>query len=427
MWIMDEEEVEFRTFTDDAWYSVRLLVEEAGATIRVKFCGFNDDNDNVFHVDDFRNVEDLDGFASRFRPLSLQLQDSECSKVVNGLLVCASHYFNQDDLRFFDAVVEGVDRQEHSFEEGEEECTCSYILSWLHGPNTGKYTAEDIGHICRVQFGQELNPIVASFLSKGRKKLGIKPDVELATGLNHKLDFPHHLKEATSSMKWSLSYTWSPNCTIGYPCETKGQDKNTGGDGKGYMVFIDNLEKDLTPATIEEFLRKEVSVSCQASVSPSLNLDICTRGSIFFDSKTIFNKFCDFMEDTKRIIMSSRNRPWVIVGKVPVDEKVRASQRIADGRSSTANELRVVSSRDKDFKRAMKLTDLFKEFSNVKRKLNARLTLEINKVLYQANPGLVLSEDEKLRRGLKINDLLDEFHEHELKLQERFNIEQTKL
>ena len=101
-----EYNVEFRAYNDDAWYSVRVLLE--GEVLRVKYQGFSDNHDNVFDVNMFKSVEELKELKERFRPLSDQLQDNECDKIVEGMKVCACHVFSPDDVRFYDAVVEAV-------------------------------------------------------------------------------------------------------------------------------------------------------------------------------------------------------------------------------------------------------------------------------------------------------------------------------
>ncbi|WVY90047.1 hypothetical protein V8G54_035561 [Vigna mungo] len=97
---------EFRAYEDDAWYTVCLLFH--GDTLTVKFLGFPTENDVVFQSSYFQNLKDLEVFKRRFRPLSKQLQDEECGLVTPGTRVCACHLFNNEDVRFYDAVVDGV-------------------------------------------------------------------------------------------------------------------------------------------------------------------------------------------------------------------------------------------------------------------------------------------------------------------------------
>jgi hypothetical protein len=83
-----ESVLEFRSAGDDAWYSARVGLE--GEVLRVKYLGFSEDDED------------------RFRAVSVQVQDSDCSEVVTGDRVCASFSFHDNDVRFYDAVVDGV-------------------------------------------------------------------------------------------------------------------------------------------------------------------------------------------------------------------------------------------------------------------------------------------------------------------------------
>ena len=114
-----------------------------------------------------------------------------------------------------------MDRADHSFANGEEECLCTFILSWLHGPNAGNLTAESIAQICRVQFRAEMDPIVASFVKKARERFESPKSNFIRAGdlarrgkseapndheeiprlrIAHKLSFSHHIKQASNSL-----------------------------------------------------------------------------------------------------------------------------------------------------------------------------------------------------------------------------------
>lgn len=97
-----------------------------------------------------------------------------------------------------------------------------------------------------------------------------------------------------------------------YPCEMSEQDKDIGGAGNYYLIFIENLEKDLSPVSIMEFVHEEVSIPCQAIVCRSLSSELCTRGNILLDGKKNFEKLCEFLDSPDRIIVSSRGR-YVLV------------------------------------------------------------------------------------------------------------------
>lgn len=102
--------VEFKSHKDDAWYDVHLITEHtaAGLRLRINFANFPDDQDEFVNLADLATLADLDAFLSRVRRLSLQLQDSECSAVEKGLLVCAARSVKPDDRRYFDAFMDGV-------------------------------------------------------------------------------------------------------------------------------------------------------------------------------------------------------------------------------------------------------------------------------------------------------------------------------
>lgn len=102
----DTAGLEFRSYQDEAWYNVTVGAE--GESVRVRFAGFPT-HDNVFGPGDFGlDPKRVDDFAARFRPVSVQLQDSQCRRATSGLLVCASHHFGQEDVRFYDALIDSV-------------------------------------------------------------------------------------------------------------------------------------------------------------------------------------------------------------------------------------------------------------------------------------------------------------------------------
>ena len=44
---LEEAEMEYRADVDNAWYSVRVVAEENGDVLRVKFCVFSDKYDKI--------------------------------------------------------------------------------------------------------------------------------------------------------------------------------------------------------------------------------------------------------------------------------------------------------------------------------------------------------------------------------------------
>jgi len=71
-----------------------------------------------------------------------------------------------------------VKERNHS-QKKNSECLCTFILSWLQGPNEGKLSAAGIGDICIVQPIREHVPAVASFLDISRRIIESKSRQEL--------------------------------------------------------------------------------------------------------------------------------------------------------------------------------------------------------------------------------------------------------
>lgn len=61
--------------------------------------------------------------------------------------------------------------RKHSLASGEEECLCSFILCWKHGPNADTYMEKKVENICIVQSNVKLNPIVALFAKRARERI----------------------------------------------------------------------------------------------------------------------------------------------------------------------------------------------------------------------------------------------------------------
>ena len=77
------EGLDFRAPMDDVWYAVRLRMEEGA--LHIMYYSFLDGYDELYQVDGFRNVEELEEFRGQFWSTSVQLQDNECRKVIEGI------------------------------------------------------------------------------------------------------------------------------------------------------------------------------------------------------------------------------------------------------------------------------------------------------------------------------------------------------
>ncbi|XP_045810945.1 uncharacterized protein LOC123905385 [Trifolium pratense] len=175
---------EFRSYEDDAWYTVMVMMDDNG-TLRVRFEKSINEEDQMFEPSFFGSMEDLLDFEKRFRPLSIQVQDDECDMLVPDVKVCACQHFGPDELRFYDAVIDSVEKNKHSRKKNAE-CLCNFKLSWLNGPKVGKSTAAKIGDICIIQPILQLDPVVATFLEIARWRLESQSEQEMLETENHK-------------------------------------------------------------------------------------------------------------------------------------------------------------------------------------------------------------------------------------------------
>jgi hypothetical protein len=76
-----------------------------------------------------------------------------------------------------------VEEHNHSREK-DAKCLCTFILSWLQGPNEGKLSAAGIGDICIVQPIREHVPAVASFVEISRRRIESQSGQELVAHCN---------------------------------------------------------------------------------------------------------------------------------------------------------------------------------------------------------------------------------------------------
>ncbi|KAL5861687.1 hypothetical protein ACOSQ4_002983 [Xanthoceras sorbifolium] len=406
-----DDELEFRSCADDAWYSVRVVLDRRAESLTVRYCNFPDDSDSVFEVGKFRSLEELEDFASRFRPVSVQLQDGECRHAVEGIQVCASHAFTDRDVKFYDAVVEQVKHEEHSFENGEEECLCSFMLAWHHGPNTGLLTEKKIENICVVQSSVNLDPNVASFIKMAREEIetsalksssvsdaivtncsNVVCHKESGSLTVNEESFVKSLKQGTKCPKRSALDISPCEGRISNLSNRNRQDEDVGGVGNYYTILLENVEKELSPSTIIEFIHQQTSITVQAYVIPSLPSECCTRGVIVLGFQKDLEDLLDFLNYPDHFIVSSRGRPWVVAKNFSRPDIFRASigtpmfaasqRKLQNGNCRIVDELKVVRSGTEEYKTAKELRDILVEFTTHQERLHKRLAFEERKILH---------------------------------------------
>ncbi|KAK7327268.1 hypothetical protein VNO80_31634 [Phaseolus coccineus] len=399
---------EFKAYKDDAWYTVCVLFH--GDTLTVKYFNFSPENDDSFRPSHFQNLNELENFKRRFRPLSKQLQDDECRLLSPGARVCACHSFAHDDVRFYDALVDGVQESKHSWETGEEECLCTFILFWLHGPNARNLTTTSIENICVVQPRWELDPILASFLDMVKQKIELFSscpvlvstgayDLEMVTYGNkipnttRRMSCLDKRKKETQRARRSVVDACSPEVSCH---DRRREDRDLEGTKNVYMILITNIDKELCPSTVTEFLRRHTSLSVSVFIFPSLSTEVYTRGAIMVHSEKEFQELCGFLNNPNCIITSSTGRPWVILEKLVGLKNIKASigalvhiseNILQEKEKGTRNNLKVVDSGSKEFKIASIMKDLFWAFSEHQERLQKRLAVEERRI-FAANQQL---------------------------------------
>ncbi|XP_050368725.1 uncharacterized protein LOC126786819 [Argentina anserina] len=401
--------LEFKSHRDDAWYDAILLTEQTstGLRLRVSFATFPDDQDEFVTLADVTTSTDLDALLSRVRRRSLQLQDSECSSVDKGLLVCASRSLQPDDRRFFDAFIDGVVHKEHKVVNGVEECTCSFILEWIHGPQAGTLTVVELPDICRVRLpvvDEEIDPALTEFVNAAKEKIerteltfsnsigscgergGGDCESEGSSRRRKKRRKGSSFSQDTRCARGSVTLCSSSKEMMNNSSVRDGDDMDIG--GLPNMIYVENLEKGISSFTIMEFIYQKLSISCQAFVSPCKPSEVYTSGTIRLNSKKDHDKLSEFLGSPDRIIMSSRGRPWVLTEKISSNDTTRASvetfkqtyQTTLECRTQRTNELKAIMSGSREYTTAKQLKDLFKEFTDHQCGLHQRLLQEEGKI-----------------------------------------------
>ncbi|KAK1310517.1 hypothetical protein QJS10_CPA08g01775 [Acorus calamus] len=296
--------VECRSPFDNAWYNVSVSSAGRKGKIRIRYDGFPDCYDEHFKVSDFAGPAELNRFLDRFRPASLQLQDGWCREglVAAGDVVCACRQSGDADVLFYDAVVDSVCYSEHQFLEGEEICTCTFVVSWQHGPNVGLKTTIRVENLCLLQHGDPtIDATLRSFVKAWKEKSDL--DMERSTRLgSKKLMFEGMNCNGKQNIEQDvdLGGGFSHHKDYYYPmCDH-------------YIILVENLEKDILPWTIRDFIYQHTSILSRVYVVPGLVWETYVRGVIFLDSEEKLEKLFCFLCNPTHLIVSSRGRPWVI-------------------------------------------------------------------------------------------------------------------
>ncbi|XP_076922414.1 uncharacterized protein LOC143584200 [Bidens hawaiensis] len=367
--------LEDRSTKDDAWYKCGVVLEHENR-LRVKFKNLvQPSNDEVFSVSDFSSNDEIDIFRRRFRPESEPVGEDECRKVAEGVMVSAVG-LDDKQLRYFDAIVDAVCHKEHT----PKKCLCTYFLYWQHGPEEGIITEANLDDIHLIKHGP-VDPTVVNFTKLIKEKIKVKSasfeftlipkntNISKDTSSNETITRPQEIGSAGNGSHVGLS--------AGKELEGEKETKPY------HYIILENLEKDLCPLLMTDFIREQTLITAQAYVFPSLLLETYTRGVIMVDDETKLKKIYEFINNPNQLIVSSSGRPWVLA-----EDELRNGafntnlQRFQPKYKScsTKNDLMVVRLGTEEYAKAKELKDLYLMFRNHLNGLLKRLVMEEEKI-----------------------------------------------
>ncbi|CAI9090782.1 OLC1v1025631C3 [Oldenlandia corymbosa var. corymbosa] len=399
-------DIEYRVDDDDAWYSVSVALSADKETLSIAFEGLAERQS--ISAGDFETVAEVDEmFFRKFRPVSKQLQDYECHRVIKGMTVCAALSFGSDDLRFYDAVVEEVEHKKHSFADGEEECLCSFMLCWLHGPMSGSMALGKIAGICAIQTAALNDPRITTFSNLTKERIRNACSECKYGGPSSCKEHINHSSDQKSASKRKLqdseveSFNQKERKELDLGVHIDPDEDMGGSDsvnsGGCYFLLIDNLEKDLSTSAISQFILGNTLASPRAYLFPRKPYLASRAGAIASDSKENIRKIHDFLVHSEHLIVSASGRPWVVHDEV-LDSSCGEILGGLLSRSqdqfqwpSLKQELKVVYSGTEAYNTAKQLRDLFVDFLHHEQLLYERLVLKETEILKSSQTGQAIT------------------------------------
>ncbi|XP_023752139.1 uncharacterized protein LOC111900488 [Lactuca sativa] len=377
--------LDFRSKKDDAWYACGVVLD--GKKLRVKFKDFVESfHDEVFSIADFSTHREIEQFLLRFRPTSMPIEENECSKVIEGMMVSAT-YTRDGLVRFFDAIVDAVNYKEHT----PGKCICTYLLFWQHGPAEGNITAASIDDICLIMSGA-IDPRVTEFAKLVREKLR---GASSQSSFTSKAPF---LSKKTSSNQTLIKlqeFSGDGDSRNGgssegrekFKIQLNDQDRDMGGvkdTGFHHYIILENLEKNLSPVLMTEFIHEHTSITAQAYVFLSLSAETYARGALVLNSKSKLKRIYEFINNPNHFIVSSSGRPWVIAEDMLRNGTFNInlqSLQLKCKNQNTESKLIIVRLGTDEYMRAKQLKEIYMEFRDHVNILVEKLDMEEKKNL----------------------------------------------
>ncbi|XVF71715.1 hypothetical protein PTKIN_Ptkin12aG0061900 [Pterospermum kingtungense] len=286
--------------------------------------------------------------------------------------------------------------KKHSNVNGEDECECAFLLLWLHGPSVGNLAYKGVADICLLQVS-ELQSKLASFMEIALQKIEkdvckyvivAQPKEKNGSPIvKQKRSFDRHLRKVKCALR-SLSKVWPSEGGTEVYCEDR-QDNDVGGDKNLYTILLQNLEKELSPLAVSEFIHQQTSIAVQVYVFPSLPWEPYANGVIILDCKKELEQLFDFLQNPNHFIVSLNGRPLVATEKMSMNDHwtlmLEYPNKLLNRRGGGfSNELKVVCSGTEEYKKAKELRDLFLLFIDNQRGLYKRLCMEERRISYHS-------------------------------------------
>lgn len=78
--------------------------------------------------------------------------------------------------------------------------------------------------------------------------------------------------------------------------------------GFHHYIILENLEKNLSPVLMTEFIHEHTSITAQAYVFLSLSAETYARGALVLNSKSKLKRIYEFINNPNHFIVSSSGR-----------------------------------------------------------------------------------------------------------------------
>uniref|UniRef100_A0A804PT29 SAWADEE domain-containing protein n=1 Tax=Zea mays TaxID=4577 RepID=A0A804PT29_MAIZE len=115
---------------------------------------------------------DVAKLRARFCVPSTPLEDTQCRDLHAGARLYVSCSLDDDNLKFYDVVLDSVFTAAHQIANGMERCVCRFAVQWSDGPHAGSMEEVSIERVCCLQSSPVQDPVLIEFLDGVTKLVG---------------------------------------------------------------------------------------------------------------------------------------------------------------------------------------------------------------------------------------------------------------